>query len=132
MACSSPPLAKNSESHCFQWLRKEPGKAFQALDAGGREGGGAQVGAAPPGNAGRKVGPRRARKERDLPQVSSPPGWVVRSALTRLADLTFACFALPGVATRCQAHNTISTSVQLTLAARLTTAPLSVNTEFEC
>lgn len=84
---------------------------------------------APPGNAGQKVGSRSARK---LPQVSSPRGWVVRSALTRLADLTFACFALPGVATRCQAHNTISTSVQLTLAARLTTVLLSVNTEFEC
>lgn len=78
--------------------------------------------------AGEKVGLQSAS---ELPQAS-PRGWVVRSALTRLADLTFACFALPGVATRCQAHNTISTSVQLTLAARLTTVLLSVNTEFEC
>lgn len=75
-----------------------------------------------------KVGSGSARQ---LPQAS-PRGWVVRSALTRLADLTFACFALPGVATGCQAHNTISTSVQLTLAARLTTVLLSVNAEFEC
>lgn len=51
--------------------------------------------------------------------MACPWGWVFRSALTRLADLTFAYFALPGVATRCQAHNTISTSVQLTLAAWL-------------
>lgn len=61
---------------------------------------------------------RELPSARKLPQ-DSPWGWVVRRALTRLADLTFACFALPGVATRCQAHNTISTSVQLTLAAGL-------------
>lgn len=65
-----------------------------------------------------------------------PPGaprrWVVRGAVTGLADLTFACFALPGVATRCQAHNTISASVLLTLATGLNTVLLSVNTESEC
>lgn len=99
------------------------------MQEGGRRGAGGRCSA---GKRRQEGGTAESQKERDLPQVSSPPGWVVRSALTRLADLTFACFALPGVATRCQAHNTISTSVQLTLAARLTTAPLSVNAEFEC
>lgn len=89
----------------------------------GAEGAGRHCGLPEPG----EVGWRRARSFPEEP----PRGWVVRSALTRLADLTFACFALPGVATRCQAHNTISTSVQLTLAARLTTVLLSVKTEFE-
>lgn len=46
-----------------------------------------------------------------------------------LADLTFACFALPGVATRCQAHNTISASVPLTLVTGLNSVLLSVNTD---
>ena len=47
---------------------------------------------------------------------------------SRPAGLTSACFALPGVATRCQAHNTISASVLLTLATGLTSVLLSVNT----
>lgn len=49
-----------------------------------------------------------------------------------LADLTFACPALPGVATRCQAHNTISASVLLTLATGVSTVALSVNAESGC
>lgn len=53
--------------------------------------------------------------------------------MTSLAGLTFACFALPGVAARCQALNTISAPVPVTLATGLSTIVLSVNSEsLEC